>query len=126
MGLKDKLSKAKETEWLVENKSVAEIKTLVDLAKISASIEAKRIEMNMTQAQFAKYMNVSQGMISKWESREYNFTIKALNEICEKLDLAFEANLEQKSGASELYEFKPMKKSVFKPRFSYEEEEALA
>jgi len=32
-------------------------------------------------------MGVSQGMVSKWESREYNFTVKTLNEICEKLKL---------------------------------------
>jgi transcriptional regulator with XRE-family HTH domain len=41
----------------------------------------------MTQAEFAKYMGVSQGMVSKWESREYNFTIKSLNEICQKLNM---------------------------------------
>ncbi|MCH5279935.1 MAG: helix-turn-helix transcriptional regulator [Lachnospiraceae bacterium] len=30
--------------------------------------------MGMTQLEFAKHMGVSQGMVSKWESREYNFT----------------------------------------------------
>ncbi len=41
----------------------------------------------MTQKEFAEFMGVTQGMVSKWESREYNFTIKSLNEICEKLGL---------------------------------------
>ncbi|CBK75268.1 Helix-turn-helix [Butyrivibrio fibrisolvens 16/4] len=41
----------------------------------------------MTQKEFADFMGVTQGMVSKWESREYNFTIKSLNEICAKLGL---------------------------------------
>ena len=49
----------------------------------------------MTQQQFADYMGVSQGMISKWESREYNFTIKTLNEICEKIDLKLTVSLDR-------------------------------
>ena len=43
----------------------------------------------MSQKEFAAYMGVSQGMISKWESREYNFTVRSLNEICQKLNLKF-------------------------------------
>lgn len=43
--------------------------------------------MHMSQKEFATYMGVSQSMVSKWESREYNFTTKALNEICKKLNL---------------------------------------
>ncbi len=38
-------------------------------------------------------MNVSQGMVSRWESREYNFTIKTLNEICQKLNLHLQLDL---------------------------------
>ena len=30
-----------------------------------------------------------QKFISKWESREYNFTVRSLNEICQKLNLKF-------------------------------------
>ena len=56
-------------------------------AKISANILKTRVNMGMNQVQFAKYMNVSQGMVSKWESGDYNFTIKSLCEIGEKLNL---------------------------------------
>ena len=38
---------------------------------------------------------VTQGMVSKWESREYNFTIKTLNEICQKIDLELSVSLEK-------------------------------
>ena len=49
------------------------------------------------QIEFAEYMGVTQGMVSKWESREYNFTIKSLNEICEKLDLELSVCLNETS-----------------------------
>lgn len=88
MGLTEKIANAKKTNWVVEGLSEVEIKTTVELAKISARIERCRLDLGMTQREFADYMGVSQGMVSKWESREYNFTIKSLNEICEKLNLA--------------------------------------
>lgn len=94
MGITEKLAKAKETSWVVEGLSDAEVKTTVELAKISARIERYRIEMEMTQKEFAEYMGVSQGMVSKWESREYNFTIKSLNEICQKIDLQLSVSLD--------------------------------
>lgn len=95
MGIAEKIAHAKKTSWVTEGLSDAEVKTIVELAKISAQIERSRLEMNMTQQQFAEYMGVSQGMISKWESREYNFTIKTLNEICQKLDLKMSVHLER-------------------------------
>ena len=41
----------------------------------------------MTQKEFAKFMGVTQGMVSKWESGDYNFTIESICNILEKLDL---------------------------------------
>lgn len=95
MGIAEKLAKAKKVNWISEGFSEAEVKTMVELAKISARIERCRIEMGMTQQEFAEYMGVSQGMVSKWESREYNFTIKTLNEICQKIDLELSVSLEK-------------------------------
>lgn len=95
MGITEKLAGAKRTNWISEGLSDAEVKTIVELAKISARIERCRIEMGMTQLEFAKHMGVSQGMVSKWESREYNFTIRTLNEICQKIDLEFSVGLEK-------------------------------
>lgn len=95
MGIAEKLAGAKKTNWVSEGFSEAEVKTMVELAKISARIERCRIEMGMTQQEFAEYMDVTQGMVSKWESREYNFTIKTLNEICQKIDLELSVSLEK-------------------------------
>lgn len=63
------------------------------IAKISAAIILKRLDMGMTQKEFAAFMGVSQGMISKWESSDYNFTIESLSSICERLSIAFSVNL---------------------------------
>lgn len=101
MGISEKLAKAKNADWISEGFSEAEVKTMVELAKISARIERCRIDMGMTQQEFAEYMGVSQGMVSKWESREYNFTIKTLNEICQKIDLELSVSLEKPSAKSD-------------------------
>ena len=55
------------------------------LSEISAYIVKSRAELGMTQKQFAKYMNVSQGMVSKWESSDYNFSVKTLADLAAKL-----------------------------------------
>ena len=95
MGLMEKVANAKKTNWVSEGLSEAEIKTAVELAKISAKIERRRLELGMTQIEFAKYMGVTQGMVSKWESRDYNFTIKSLNEICQKLEINLSVSMEK-------------------------------
>lgn len=63
------------------------------LADISVAITRCRKEMDMTQRQFADYMNVTQGMVSKWESSDYNFSIKTLVDMAEKLDMELNVSL---------------------------------
>lgn len=94
MGMKEKIASAKKSSWVTEGFSESEVKTIVELARISAKIERRRLELGMTQQEFAEYMDVSQGMVSKWESREYNFTIRSLNEICGKLELNLSLSIE--------------------------------
>lgn len=101
MGIAEKIASAKKTNWISEGFSENEVKTMVELAKISARIERCRIEMGMNQQEFAKYMGVTQGMVSKWESREYNFKIKTLNEICQKINLKLYVSLEKKCAKSD-------------------------
>ncbi len=90
MGIREKLNEAKSTNWITEGLLKNDVKSIMELAKISAKLEMKRIDLGMTQKEFAKYMGVSQSMVSKWESREYNFTISSLIEICEKIGLIFD------------------------------------
>ena len=56
-------------------------------AEISSFLVHKRMSMGLNQTQFGEYMGVSQGMVSKWEGGEYNYTIESLCRIASKLDL---------------------------------------
>lgn len=67
--------------------TVSDITSSKLLGNISAAIVKRRIDLKMTQNEFAKYVNVSQGMVSKWEGGDYNFSIKTLVNIAEKLDM---------------------------------------
>lgn len=95
--LREKIKNAKTTNWLAEGLTENEISSIKELALVSARIEMKRNELGMSQKEFAKMMGVSQGMVSKWESGEYNFTITTLKEICGKLDLEFEPVIREKN-----------------------------
>jgi len=48
-------------------------------------IHEYRIKKKMNQSEFAKYMGVSQSMVSKWESGECNFSLELLAKICSKV-----------------------------------------
>ena len=96
MDIEEKIARAKPISWVVDNMSKTDIKSTVALARISATIERKRLDKEMTQKEFADFMGVTQGMVSKWESRDYNFTIRSLNEICEKLGLNLLVELEDR------------------------------
>lgn len=101
MGIAEKMAGAKRINWPAESFSKAEIKTIVDLAQISAQIERRRIDMGMNQKEFAVFLGVTQGMVSKWESQEYNFTVRALNEIGQKVGLGFHISVEQDRGMTD-------------------------
>lgn len=78
---------------MAEHVSPSDIVAAEQLAKISATIAKKRIELGMNQTEFAKFMGVSQGMISKWESEDYNFSVEALAKISEKLNLELDISM---------------------------------
>lgn len=77
-------------EYLSNHISKSDIYAAKAIAKISMFLFKCRRELNMTQKDFAKMMGVSQGMVSKWESAEYNFTIENIAHIAEKLKVTFE------------------------------------
>lgn len=63
------------------------------LYNISTKILDKRLEMNMSQSEFAGLLGVSQPMVSKYESGDYNFTIKQVCSLSAKLNLKPDFNL---------------------------------
>ncbi|MBK5247546.1 MAG: helix-turn-helix transcriptional regulator [Peptostreptococcaceae bacterium] len=73
--------------------TISDVMAANALAKISGTIVKKRLDMNMNQKEFAVYMEVSQSMVSKWESENYNYSIESLAGICEKLNLKLEVEM---------------------------------
>lgn len=99
----------KPNDWLVKGISDEQLKREKLLAKISGKIQLKRIELNMDQKSFAKYMGVSQGLVSRWESGTYNFTISTLVSICEKLSLSFVPEIKDLNCKEESLIYEPLK-----------------
>lgn len=87
MSITQKIQNAKTSKWISSKLSENEFEECKKIAIIAARIRLKRLEMNMSQKEFAKFMGVTQVMVSKWEHGEYNFTIKKLSEIEAKLGI---------------------------------------
>lgn len=83
--------------FLASYVSKSDIYAAKAIAKISMFIYQYRRDRNMTQKAFAEMMGVSQGMVSKWESADYNFTIENIAQISEKLNVTFDIVLTPES-----------------------------
>lgn len=64
---------------------------------IAVAISTKRVELGMTQKEFAEMLGKTQAIVSKWENGDANFTLKTLVEIAEKLDLELNVSLKSQS-----------------------------
>lgn len=87
MSVKERLDKIATQGTLFSSLSTEQKERSDMLATVATKIRQERIKRGMNQKEFAKFMNVTQGMISKWESVECNFTVDTLCEIFAKLDL---------------------------------------
>ena len=85
MGIKEKINNAKRNEWLREGLSDSELKSILELAQISGKIERRRIELGMTQKEFADYMGVTQGMVSKLQIHKDHFLTKQRTDVCSSI-----------------------------------------
>lgn len=86
--------------------SVSDLKKADILSDISLEITRARLEKGMNQKELADYMGVSQGMISRWESGSYNFTIETLIDVFCKLDIDLNMKFEKvKSSAEKIIDF---------------------
>ncbi|MCD5414062.1 MAG: helix-turn-helix domain-containing protein [Clostridiales bacterium] len=89
-----------ENAWnLVDELDGGELDDEFELDDILTDISFKlidyRIENNLTQKQLASKLSVSQAMVSKLESGEYNPTVELLFKISKKLEWKFEIILEK-------------------------------
>lgn len=71
--------------------SAEEIQLVAIQSNIAATIASKRVARGMNQKEFAAFMGVSQGMVSRWESGETNFNLKTIVEIASKLDISLQS-----------------------------------
>lgn len=76
------------------------------LGKISGKIINYRVENELKQSELASILEVSQAMVSKMESGEYNFTVKQLVNLCETLNWKIEVKIEDKE-TTKTINFKP-------------------
>ena len=84
-------------EWIEENieddEERLKIEKIKTFSKIASEIIKYRIDHNLSQADLAKKLGVSQNQVSKWERGMNDFKIGTLVEICKKLGLELEVNL---------------------------------
>ena len=79
--------KTMDMNWLFEGISKEELELDKLLSDISIAIIKERYALDMNQKDFASHLGISQPMVSKLESLEYNPSIKTLFQICKKLNL---------------------------------------
>lgn len=72
------------------------------LYDISMELFNYRIENKLKQSELAEKLGISQGMVSKLESGEYNPTIQQLWKISKKLDLQLRVSFEKKKSTEEV------------------------
>lgn len=93
--------KAETVEWLADGMTDEQLEIERVRAIIGAEIYLIRTSKQMDQKEFAKFMGVSQGMVSRWESGTYNFSVATLAEICSKLGYTFEPQIVEKKPHAE-------------------------
>lgn len=89
MSLSDKIKNAKKGESLFDDIPAEKMHALEMRAKIALAICHERKRRGLNQAEFAQFCGVSQPMVSKWESGEYNFTVEAWSQLSYKLSIPF-------------------------------------
>ena len=87
MSLRKKLDEVAESAELFPALTNAEKEANRLLVEIAIQIQKRRKELHKTQRQLAYELSVSQPMVCQWESGDYNFTIEALSEIFDSLDM---------------------------------------
>lgn len=105
----------KMVSFFTDHLSTEETMLFVLQSMIAAEVTSRRVEMDMTQKDFAQLLNVSQSTLSKWESGETNFTLSTLVTIASKLDLEIQSSFVPKlpkaypTSYNNIIDFKPKK-----------------
>ena len=95
MGLKDTIAAAKTDSDLFDCMSNEDKAINSVMAEISYLIMDERRKRGLSQKEFAEFLGVSQGIVSRWES--CNFTIQKAVSIFTKLGLEIEISVKDPS-----------------------------
>jgi transcriptional regulator with XRE-family HTH domain len=87
MTLEEKLLNAPVAKDLFDNLTQEEKDYEKLMASISEKLITERKKRKLTQGDFANLLGVKQSMVSKWESGEYNFSLRIVNKIFSKLNM---------------------------------------
>ena len=92
---------------LSEDLSTEDLRFADIASNLAVQITAKRIEMGLTQHEFAELLGRSQTTVSKWENADCNFQIKTLIDISQKLDLPLTISFKDLRPAPNIYFVSP-------------------
>ena len=82
-------------------------------AMIAAEISMRRQELNLSQKELAAALGVSQGLVSRWEKGDANFTLSTLVSIASVLGLELQSPIQPSPikhypiGESNVFQFNP-------------------
>ncbi|MDR2572676.1 MAG: helix-turn-helix domain-containing protein [Oscillospiraceae bacterium] len=60
------------------------------ISEVSTQLMSKRLDLRMTQDEFAKHIGISQSLLSKYENGTENLTAKSIGDILGRLGLTVE------------------------------------
>jgi len=97
MRIEERITLAKENNWLSGTLTAEERFVAKHIAQIAATIQRERKAKGYTQRELAKILGVSQALVSRWENGEENFTIATLAKISVALEMELCNPLEAKA-----------------------------
>ena len=99
-----KKNNIKTASWLTDSFSEEELTEIKLLGRLSAVIQRQRRALDMTQDQLATKLDVSQGMVSRWENGEENMTIETIAKLAVALDLSVQSPIVTKNQLKKVIE----------------------
>lgn len=85
-----------EERSLFADLSEEQINTSKMKAQVAVAIFKQRLELHMTQKEFAQHLGITQGMVSRLEAGECNMTLEKLNHVCTQLNLSCTLDIQPK------------------------------